>query len=76
MDTEMKITCEITNLLHTGRAAYAEATLSIDGKPILTATARSIFNPNDLKIACARAKKRAYKQFYKNKKFYEFLNQL
>ena len=76
METEMKITCEITNLLHTGRAAYAEATLSIDGKPILTATGRSIHNPNDLKIATARAKKKVYKQFYKNKKFYKFLMQL
>ena len=76
MDTKMKITCEITNLLHTGRAAYAEATLSIDGKPILTAIGRSICNPNDLKIATSRAKKRAYKQFFKNKKFYKFLEQL
>ena len=76
MDTKMKVSCEITNLLHTGWAAYAEATLSIDGKPILTAVGRSICNPNDLKIATARAKKRAYKQFYKNKKFYKFLNQL
>ena len=68
MDTKMEISCEITNLLYTGWVAYAEATLSINGKPILTAYGRSIFNPNDLKIACARAKKRAYKQFYKNKK--------
>ena len=76
MDTKMEISCEITNLVHTGRAAYAEATLSIDGKPILTAIGRSICNPNDLKIATARAKKKVYKQFYKNKQFYKFLMQL
>ena len=78
MDTKMKISCEITNLLHDERAAIAEATLSIDGKAILTATGRSICNPNDhfdevagVKIATARAKMRAYNQFYKILSNYE-----
>ena len=74
----MKISCEITNLLHDERAAIAEATLSIDGRAILTATGRSICNPNDhfdeaagVKIATARAKMRAYNQFYKILSNYE-----
>ena len=78
MNTKMKISCEITNLLHDERAAIAEATLSMNGEAILTATGRSICNQNDhfdetagVKIATARAKMRAYNQLYKILSDYE-----
>ena len=78
-----KIACEITNLLKDGKATIAEATLTVNGQEAFIETGKAICNPKDdfdenagVKIATARAKMKAYKQFFKNKKFYKFLEQL
>ena len=78
MDTKMKITCEITNLLKDEKATLAEATLSLNGTPVITTTGRAICNPNDrfdegagVKIATARAKMKAYNKLYKTLSNYE-----
>ena len=74
----LKIACEITNLLKDEKATLAEATLSLDGTPVITTTGRAICNPNDrfdegagVKIATARAKMKAYNKLYKMLSNYE-----